>query len=715
MPELIGYNQRVGSFRGQISPQTPSSFFTTDIRAKINEAQQSQQIAAGDARAANERARVFEQAAQTATNIGTLAYNIEVEDAVNINKSKKRDFDVGMINLHKYYANPNVKATYKDKIKEYAEDYEKNVADLRAVYDEGVKDVPAFIRNDFDIAIDLDSTEANLRISLQQAQMVQDASAANLREDIQLDLLELKEREDSLESTQKDIKTRYAWGIRRGILPNNEQTQRALFRDLEEAERIDANNEVDAELAEANAFAKKLIVAQVADTMDYPAAVKAVATSDLSGPQKREVLSQLNIYRTAELERRKVESAKERATIFGRLADEVLPDRAEILAIGKNLSPEQQQQFVNWSLDIAAKRAKGEISRYEEGDPRVRAHQLRKIDLTPNAISVKQIHELVGNGLSVKDAEDLVGYYDRRTATGAKPVPQVVKDARATLSDIYEVKKNSIAQMSDKDPLKLERSRQAAIEHLLHRQALDQYIEDNPEALNNPQMLSDWINNQTKFSLQDPDLSGGYFGYALEGARRTEAIIEQFRTSGQWDNWTTEQQDLARAEADRGQTLNAIIDTVNKRSLQRRFGEGAKSIVEGSEPAPANQKNTDKNSALRGELGTLNRPDGGVSSEISVTVQDERLNEGKPTNIPLMIKKQVGVDDLLADKKATKEQVNRAIERAAVRVKNGETLPSYETIKEAVAAAKKRSQSKNAKNLPKPKKPTASDPVGVLD
>ena len=49
--------------------------------------------------------------------------------------------------------------------------------------------------------------------------------------------------------------------------------------------------------------------------------------------------------------------------------------------------------------------------------------------------------------------------------------------------------------------------------------------------------------------------------------------------------------------------------------------------------------------ALGGELGILSRPDGGHSSEISLTVTDPRLNQGRPTNIPSLIRGQVGVED----------------------------------------------------------------------
>lgn len=99
-------------------------------------------------------------------------------------------------------------------------------------------------------------------------------------------------------------------------------------------------------------------------------------------------------------------------------------------------------------------------------------------------------------------------------------------------------------------------------------------------------------------------------------------------------------------------------------------------------------------SPLSGELGTLRRPDGSVSTEISITVTDPRLNQGRPTNIPSLVQGQTGVNDLLAGKRITPEQQNIAIQRAIDRTRDGLSLPSFGTIEEAVAAAKARSQSK---------------------
>lgn len=106
-------------------------------------------------------------------------------------------------------------------------------------------------------------------------------------------------------------------------------------------------------------------------------------------------------------------------------------------------------------------------------------------------------------------------------------------------------------------------------------------------------------------------------------------------------------------------------------------------------------------SALSGELGILDRPDGGYSSEISITINDERLNKGRATNIPSLVKGQINIEDLLTGKPVTNEQQEIAIKRAMQRVSAGESLPSYGSIDSAVKAARARSDAK-------PKRPKRS-------
>lgn len=75
--------------------------------------------------------------------------------------------------------------------------------------------------------------------------------------------------------------------------------------------------------------------------------------------------------------------------------------------------------------------------------------------------------------------------------------------------------------------------------------------------------------------------------------------------------------------------------------------------------------------------------DGSVSSERSITVTDPRINGGKPTNIPSMF----GGKQL--DEDAAVEMIQKA---GGKDPETGRALPAFESIEEAVAAAKKRSK-----------------------
>lgn len=73
-------------------------------------------------------------------------------------------------------------------------------------------------------------------------------------------------------------------------------------------------------------------------------------------------------------------------------------------------------------------------------------------------------------------------------------------------------------------------------------------------------------------------------------------------------------------------------------------------------------------------------PDGSDSTEVSITVTDPRLNEGKPTNIPsLWAGKEVDEDTA----------VNNAL-------KSGKTYKSFDSIANAVKAAEERSNAGGA-------------------
>jgi hypothetical protein len=115
-----------------------------------------------------------------------------------------------------------------------------------------------------------------------------------------------------------------------------------------------------------------------------------------------------------------------------------------------------------------------------------------------------------------------------------------------------------------------------------------------------------------------------------------------------------------------------------------------------SEQLLATQARANDKDARFGELGTLKRPDGDISTEVSITVTDPRINGGAPTNIPTLVHGQKNVDAILANKPISGEQQEIAIRRAAERAAAGAQLPSYPTIPAAVTAAQQRTADKGA-------------------
>lgn len=131
--------------------------------------------------------------------------------------------------------------------------------------------------------------------------------------------------------------------------------------------------------------------------------------------------------------------------------------------------------------------------------------------------------------------------------------------------------------------------------------------------------------------------------------------------------------------------LKGQISNQNTLDMAQKLGFG----TPGAAPHQAPVSPTD---ALSGELGILPRPGGGRSTEISITVTDPRLNGGRPTNLPLLVQGQTGVDRLLRGEQWTPEQEEIAVRRAIERVNGGAALPAYNSIAEAEAAARQRSE-----------------------
>ena len=88
-----------------------------------------------------------------------------------------------------------------------------------------------------------------------------------------------------------------------------------------------------------------------------------------------------------------------------------------------------------------------------------------------------------------------------------------------------------------------------------------------------------------------------------------------------------------------------------------------------------------------GELGTLRGKNGSMWTERMVGISDPRLYGGRSTNIPLLQKGQVDVDKMIEGAPVTREQYQRAIDRAVERVREGESFSNYPNIMGSVEGA----------------------------
>lgn len=183
-----------------------------------------------------------------------------------------------------------------------------------------------------------------------------------------------------------------------------------------------------------------------------------------------------------------------------------------------------------------------------------------------------------------------------------------------------------------------------------------------------PDGFGEWLSGLT---VADISAAGGMAG------RTDTAAVEDFKRWGRLVSLG------GGAYAVRiGATLAASADGSNDGLFVLRYGAPATAPLRGT-------------SALDGELGVFYRPDGGTSTELSITVTDPRLNGGRPTNIPQLVRGQSAeAVERILDGKPTAEDTETAIVRAAERVAMGARLPAFDSIEAAVAAAKARSEAK---------------------
>jgi len=97
------------------------------------------------------------------------------------------------------------------------------------------------------------------------------------------------------------------------------------------------------------------------------------------------------------------------------------------------------------------------------------------------------------------------------------------------------------------------------------------------------------------------------------------------------------------------------------------------------------QQAGNKGSALEGELGGIAMPNGGAAHEFSTTEWVPQLNAF--ANMPTLVQGQVGVPNMLKTGDMTGEQRRIAIARALMRMKQGQSLPTYDNALSADNAA----------------------------
>jgi hypothetical protein len=145
-----------------------------------------------------------------------------------------------------------------------------------------------------------------------------------------------------------------------------------------------------------------------------------------------------------------------------------------------------------------------------------------------------------------------------------------------------------------------------------------------------------------------------------EAQEREEARRQAEKEASERAGWfSTDSSDFK----DDGGSRSAFIERRTNEILAARKGKGAAKTSEGR-PIVKNE-------------------DGSVSTERTITVTDERINGGKPTNIPTMF----------GGKQVSEEEAIERIARAGGKdPETGRPLPGYNSIEEAVKAAKERSE-----------------------
>lgn len=109
-----------------------------------------------------------------------------------------------------------------------------------------------------------------------------------------------------------------------------------------------------------------------------------------------------------------------------------------------------------------------------------------------------------------------------------------------------------------------------------------------------------------------------------------------------------------------------------------------------------------------------------MAHEFSITIEDPRVNGGRPTNIPLLMEGMTPeTRQRILGGSVTREDYERAVGEALQRMKAGKPWPAFQSVEEAVAAAKVRSAAPTGhdggpKPAPAPSRPRAADEAAPM-
>ncbi len=582
MPKIQQGRRRVGGSRVR-QPEVPQGFFTDEFRAEAAGAAQRQRSATEGAQADIQRAGVIQQGARLADNIGELATNIAFRDAQNLASQLNRDDDINQITTQKKYALLAAEGAYSQKdgkraIVKFASDYTEDRAKQIASINARAKDLPAVLRDDLDAAIKLRSTKANLRISLQQAGMVQDAGAADNFEKRQWEIEKLRLREQDLKTTQDNIKSHINDGISLGHLPDNPATARSRKVDLNEAARADKNNIKVARVSLVNNFYVSTEAMPIADAKRVVNAAKWLTTPERNGLQSRVKIRE-------DIAKEQLELAQESAKL----------DIVQLVAAKDFNAASAAIQDPNSVLDSTSRRiftgwirAEGnQPGILETTDPGAQLDILHRIDTDPESVTPDDIYALVGKGekggLSVADAGVLVNRLASRLSADQTTAE---KDSRQFLTQyeglrIGQVKARQAVEIKDEELTREEAEeelRQIQLRYVRINAEFDEWFQDNPKATDEEirlkiKTLTEPIREDIKVEINTfwnlTSLESPFRDPKKEQETRLAEQIETLDAEGVWDNWTFDQQQRARELLDRRWTRQAVIEYLDEVELRR--------------------------------------------------------------------------------------------------------------------------------------------------